>query len=225
MAGALETHISSLSDALIDGMSFAGRNTASYITARKSTSFQTQSLGIFSPANLRIMRFNMADSEGAWMDGSVLRFAMTINNTGTSNLTPNTNSPSSMFRRVRLLVGGTEIYDLLDYGIVHQMMTMQLPAARLMEDAIEGWGATNTASTDPSTLCHPFTAAPIANGTGRRVLCQILCPFFSQGKMLPLSPLGSCVLEIELGGYDDCFTTGTNITNLWEIQRPVISRM
>ena len=40
--------------------------------------------------------------------------------------------------------------------------------------------------------------------------------------MLPLSLLGSMVLEIEIGGYDDCFTTGTNITNLWAIQRPVI---
>ena len=101
-------------------------------------------------------------------------------------------------------------------------MTLQQPAARLMEDAIEGWGSTNTASTDPSTLCHPFTPAAIAAGTGRRVLCQILCPFFSQGKMLPPSLLGSWVLEIELGGYDDCFTTGSNITNQWEIQRPVI---
>ena len=47
-------------------------------------------------------------------------------------------------------------------------------------------------------------------------------PLFCQGKMLPLSLLGSCVLELELGGYDDCFTTGTNITNTWEIVRPVV---
>ena len=53
-------------------------------------------------------------------------------------------------------------------------------------------------------------------------MLQILCPFFSSGKMLPLSLLGSCVLELELGGYDDCFRTGTNITNLWEIVRPVV---
>ena len=152
MAGALETHISSLSESLIDGMSFANRNTASYITARKSTSFQTQSVGTVSPANLRIMRFNLADAEGAWMDGSVLRIAMNVNNVGTSSLTPTTNSPSSMFRRCRILCGGTEIYDLLDYGRVHQLMTLQQPAASLMEDAIEGWGSTNTASTDPSTL-------------------------------------------------------------------------
>ena len=131
MAGALETHLPSLSDSLIDGMSFANRSTASYITARKSTSFQTQSGGTFSPANLRILRFNLADSEGAWMDGSVLRVALTLNNTGTSQLVPTTNSPSSLFRRVRLLCGGTEIYDLLDYGRVHQQMTFQLPAARL----------------------------------------------------------------------------------------------
>ena len=105
MAGALETHISSLGDSLISGMRFAGSSTASYITARKSTSFQTQCGGTFSPANLRILRFNLSDAgEGAWMDGGVLRIAMTINNTGSSQLTPTTNSPSSMFRRCRIFV-------------------------------------------------------------------------------------------------------------------------
>ena len=46
MAGSLDIHIASLSDSLIDGMSFANRATASYITGRKSTSFPTQSLSL-----------------------------------------------------------------------------------------------------------------------------------------------------------------------------------
>ena len=58
MAGSLDIHVSSLSDCLIAGMSFANRNTASYITGRKSTSFPTQSGGVFSSSQLRIMRFN-----------------------------------------------------------------------------------------------------------------------------------------------------------------------
>ena len=180
MAGALETHISSLSDSLISGMSFAGSNTASYITARKSTAFQTQSGGTFSPANLRILRFNLSDGgEGAWMDGSVLRVALTLNNTGQSQLIPTTNSPSSIFRRVRLLCGSTEVYDCLDAGRLHQLLTFQLPAARLMEDAIEGWGASDTASS-PSTLSHAFTPEPIDPGTGRRMMLQIIVSIFQQ---------------------------------------------
>ena len=109
---------------------------------------------------------------------SVLRVALTLNNTGSSQLIPTTNSPSSLFRRCRLLCGGTEIYDLLDYGRVHPQMTFQLPAARLMEDATEGWGATDTASS-PSTLSHAFTPAPIASGAGRRMMCQLICLLYT----------------------------------------------
>ena len=82
MAGSLDIHVASLEDSLIDGMSFANRPTASYITGRRSTSFPTQSGGAFSSTNLRIMRFNCADSDGAWMDGGRLRVAFQIHNVG-----------------------------------------------------------------------------------------------------------------------------------------------
>ena len=82
MAGSLDIHVTSLSDCLIDGMSFANRPTASYITGRKSTSFPTQSGGTFASSNLRIMRFNMADSDGAWADGGTMRVCFTIQNNG-----------------------------------------------------------------------------------------------------------------------------------------------
>jgi hypothetical protein len=40
--------------------------------------------------------------------------------------------------------------------------------------------------------------------------------------MIPLSLLGSLIVEFELDDYDHCFTTGSGILNNWEIQRPVI---
>ena len=110
MAGSLDIHIASLSDSLISGMSFANRPTASYITGRKSTSFPTQTGGVFSSSALRIMRFNMADSDGAWADGGTLRVAFTLQNNGSNAIKPNTLSPASVFRRLRILCGGTEIY-------------------------------------------------------------------------------------------------------------------
>ena len=151
MAGNLDCHIASLSDSLIDGMSFANRATASYITGRKSTSFPTQSGGTFSSSALRIMRFNMADSDGAWADGGTMRIAFTIQNTGTSAIQPTTLSPASLFRRLRVLCGGTELFDLLSYGRVHQLFSMQLPAARQAENAVEGWGSSSGGG-GPSTL-------------------------------------------------------------------------
>ena len=65
------------------------------------------------------MRFNMADSDGAWADGGTMRVAFTISNVGSESIQPNTLSPASLFRRLRILCGGTEICDLLDYGSVH----------------------------------------------------------------------------------------------------------
>ena len=180
-------HVASLSDALIDGMSFANRNTASYITARRSCSFPTQSGGTFSPQNLRIMRFNMNDSDGAWLDGSTIRVAFTISNLGTSPLTPSTRSPASLFRRLRVLTGSQEVFDLLSYGRCHELFSMMLPAGRQANDACEGCGSSNEQNSDPSTLSHPFSPMDISPGGSKRVLCQLLCRFFSQGKMLPLS--------------------------------------
>ena len=75
------------------------------------------------------MRFNLSDSDGAWCDGGTLRVAFTISNTGSTAIQPTTLSPASLFRRLRILCGGTEIFDLLDYGRVHQLFSMQLPAA------------------------------------------------------------------------------------------------
>ena len=88
MAGSLDIHIASLEDSLISGMEFRNRATASYITGRKSTSFPTQSGGVFSSTQLRIMRFNMSDSDGAWADGGTLRVAFTLQNNGSSTIKP-----------------------------------------------------------------------------------------------------------------------------------------
>ena len=101
MAGSLDIHVANLSDCLISGMSFANRATALYITGRKGTSFPTQSGGVFSSSNLRIMRFNMADSDGAWADGGTLRVAFMIQNNGSAAIKPSTLSPAEIMRRAR----------------------------------------------------------------------------------------------------------------------------
>ena len=139
MAGSLETHVASIEDSLIDGMSFGNRPTASYVTARRSTSFQPVSGGVFAPNQLRIIRFSINDNDGSWLDGSTLRLAYVLSNTGGASLMyPDTHSPASMFRRLRGLVGGVEALDLQDYGRCHQTFASFLPAQRRAEDAIEG---------------------------------------------------------------------------------------
>ena len=42
----LETHIAASEDRLIDSLHFAGRNTASYIVARRASTFHPSSVGL-----------------------------------------------------------------------------------------------------------------------------------------------------------------------------------
>ena len=145
MAGSLETHVASIEDSLIDGMSFGNRPTASYVTARRSTAFQPVSGGVFAPNALRIIRFSINDNDGSWLDASTLRLAFVLSNTGAASVMyPNTQSPASMFRRLRVLAGGVEIADTQDYGRVHQMFASFLPAQRRAEDAIDGGAYTES---------------------------------------------------------------------------------
>ena len=230
MAGALETHIASIDDSLIDGMSFGNRPTASYVTARRSTAFQPVSGGVFAPNALRIIRFSINDNDGSWLDGSTLRLALVLSNTCGALMYPSTLSPASLFRRLRVLVGGVEVADTQDYGRVHEMFGSLLPAQRKAEDAIEGWGsvygvqAGAAGSPGPqATLTNPFAAFPLAPGTSRRMLTQLLCPFFSQGKFLPLSLSGPVTLELELGDFQDCFITQSGVAPVtWSILQPEI---
>ena len=83
---------------------------------------------------------------------------------------------------------------------------------------MEGWGSSSGGG-GPSTLSSPFVPLAIPAGVSRRLLMQLLCPFFSQGKMLPLSLLGSLMIELELDDADMCFaSSGTN----WSLVRHVI---
>ena len=115
----LETHISGSEDKLIDGLAFTGRNTASYITERRSCSFQPQSGCLFSPNGVRLLRINLADQTG-WLSGDSVLLVMTIQNQSTNTLVPICDSPASMFRRMRLICNGSAVVeDVEEYSRVH----------------------------------------------------------------------------------------------------------
>jgi hypothetical protein len=208
----LETHISGSEDKLIDGLAFQGRNTASYITERRSCSFQPQSGGIFSPNGIRLMRFNLADQSG-WLQGDTVRLTFQIQNTGAAPLVPVVDSPASMLRRVRLIANGSAICeDIEEYSRVHQMFSLLLPSDRRYNDIRESWGATLQAA----SLDEPFVADPIPVGGSRTVVVHLLSSFLSQGKNIPLNMI-PLVLELELDDYDRAFA---GAGNTWNITRP-----
>ncbi len=121
----LETHIAGSEDRLIDGLHFAGRNTASYITARRVAPFAPSSAAAWPARGL--IRFNLADHAG-WLDAGTLRLIFTISN----NRVPSTldlfgATPATVLRRLRIIANGSAVVeDIEDYGRVYQLFS-ELP--------------------------------------------------------------------------------------------------
>ena len=221
----LETHIAGVEDALIDSLHFSGRNSASYVTHRREATFAPQSGGRFETNGIRLCRFSLADYQG-FLDGSTVRLAMRIVNTGASPLVPIACSPACMFRRMRILCQ-TEVEDIDNYGRVFQMFHEMLPSQRKFNDITETWSGSEQFQTiqggdgtnhgvTMAGLNDPAHAEPIAPGSERVVVVQLLSSLLSQGKMLPLNFMNA-VLELELGEADDAFN-GTG--NSWSILEP-----
>ena len=211
----LETHIAGSEDRLLDSLTFAGKNTASYVTERRSCTFAPQSGGNFSPAGIRLMRFNLADQQG-WLDAGTLRLAFTlVNKSTTQDLKPIVENPAGMFRRLRVIANGScEIENIEQYGRVNQMFNYLLPSARRFCNISETWGGIS----HDATLDTPYDITPLLRSTSRRVMTPLLSSFLSQGRWIPLSMV-PIVLELELDDYDAGFT---NTGNLWECIRPTL---
>jgi hypothetical protein len=202
----------------LDSLHFAGKTSASYVTERRSVSFAPQAASNFTPQGVRLMRFNLADQNG-WLEGSTLRLVMTIHNARNDQpLVPVTDSPASVFRRVRCISNGSSlIEDIEEYGRVHEMFSLLQSSARRYNDHAEGWGSEDA---HPSTLNDPGRPDPIPEGAARTVVIRLLSSFLSQGKAIPLNMV-PLVLEIELGNADDAFL-GPVGTNSWYITQPCL---
>ena len=135
----LETHIAGSEDRLIDGLHLSGRNTASYITARRAATFAPSSAAAWPARGL--IRFNLADHSG-WLDAGTLRLIFTIsNNHMTSTLDLVGASPATMLRRLRIIANGSAVVeDIEDYGRLYQLFSELLPPQRCFTNMLENWG-------------------------------------------------------------------------------------
>ena len=208
----LETHIAGSEDRLIDGLHFASRNSASYITARRATTFSPSSASSWKPSGVRLARFNLADHAG-WLDGGTVRLLMTITNTHASSpLVPIAVSPACMFRRVRIIANGSAVLeDIEDYGRVFQLFSELLPPQCRFTNLSETWGSVESSP----TLGTPESFDNIVALASRTVCVDLLSSFLSQGKLSPLTML-PITIEIELGDQNDAFSSDV----AWEITRP-----
>ena len=74
----MEHHAQSVDDALIGGLSYKLKEGASYVTNRRSVSYFSQGGNQYTPAGVRVLKFNLTGDQ--WLDPSTLRVAFTLNN-------------------------------------------------------------------------------------------------------------------------------------------------
>ena len=213
----METHIQSVEDSLIDGLSFRLPNSANFINDRRSVSFFPSGGNEFSPRGVKIIKFMIAGTD--WLDPSTVRVQFRLNNRSQQNaLTLLNPLPANFFRRLRILAGGQVIEDIDFYNRVYNMVHTLLPTERRMNDYVEGFGlsidqanALDYGFTTGSTLTPP---AIEVNGN-KVVLFPLMSGLFNQSKFLPLRFLQGLQIELEVvNAYTDVCVTQTVINGL-----------
>jgi hypothetical protein len=184
----MESITQAAEELLIDSLSFKLPGSGQYIQERRSVSFQTEGSNSYSPnSGTRVMRFKLT-TEGSLDPSTVRVFFDVVNNDAPRVLRP-IGAVHGFFRRLRIMMRGVIIEDIMDYNRVAEMFDiLSTPQARLMTKA-EGFGG-NIANTDITT-----TATLQGITTLQTVCFKPLCGIFQQTKFIPLR---YCPLEIEL---------------------------
>ena len=74
----MESHIQSVEDSLIDGLSFRLPNSANFITNRRSVSYTPSGGNEFTPTGVRHIKFPLAGTD--WLDPSTIRIQFRLRN-------------------------------------------------------------------------------------------------------------------------------------------------
>ena len=207
MSGGLESVAAAQQDMLIPGLNFKLPQGASYVSARRFSTFFPQGSNIYSPTGTRLIRFVLSDATNL-LDLSTFRLAFQItNNDGTNYLQPTGHAGQCWFQRIRVYVGGCLCEDILLANRVSGMLNKVKPADRLWTESLELLGQTNENPNTDSWVAG-FTAGPylvpIAPNTTRTIISPIFSGLLNTHYLLPgRFPL---TLELELvnNAYQCC---------------------
>lgn len=218
--------ITAVEDKLIDGLSFKLGSGASYITNRRSVSFQPQGSNVYeATGGTRLLR--IALNGNGWLDPDTLRVSYDMVNKetgGTKNLRM-LGGPYSIFRRGRLLCGGTVIEDIDNFNRVSHMLQLLKSKHSRVNDQAEGFGtewsehdylqigitpalfAAGEADTTVSSNKVPnlfatralesYSFEGIKPGESQKVLFKPCFGMFNQSKFIPID-YANLILELEL---------------------------
>ena len=191
----MQAHANSVDDQLIDGLSFKLKNSAKYLTDRRSVTFHPSGSNIYkTTSGTKVLKIEMTGDQYLVPECTRLMFTLR-NNAAAGALLRTLSGPWSFWRRMRILCGGQVVEDF-DYAKTHEMMCILHAEATRNNDDVEGFGHRYD---DSANFGGATTASipGIAGGSQKRVSFQLMSGLLSQKKYLPLryAPL---TIELEL---------------------------
>ena len=218
----VESLASSVSDKLIDNLSFKIAPGASYVQSRASCQWYANGSNEYEPVKgNRVIRIPITSSDG-WIDPSTIRLAFEVRNSGTAPLRL-LSGGHSFIRRARLMVGSVVCEDCGDYARTAQMLQYLKSKHSRQNEQASGSGVEwsdhefQSLSIKPTAFANGVLGPPtdantdavrgmnennypgIAAGGTQVIIQKLIFGLFAQEKFLPMKYMqGGLVVEIEL---------------------------
>ena len=199
----MDSYIAAAPSSLISQLDFSLKTTAPYVTQRRSVRMYPSSASSFTQNGVRTCRITLA-SEGEWLDPSTLRFQMTVNNGDpVKGLMPTSASANCCWNRLRILVGGTVVDDVLYYNRTAETFQGKLEPSewQFSEGALAFAGSQFfrggpfTGNIEfPNFVRHP-QPCQIPPNSNLTVMSRLLCGLVRADKLIPLRV---CPVTVEL---------------------------
>jgi hypothetical protein len=200
----MEIHANTIEDYLIDGLNFKLNPGASYVTERKSVSFQAQGSNVYKPSQgVRVIRFNI-NSNGL-LDPSTVKIFFELKNNGAANRELRLLGPGHvLFRRLRIMSGNGSaiIEDVDDFNRISHLFWLMSTDEYKKNTDIESGFLSRWDRVKELNLQYPEYGSHINRGIpgGSKKFMSFtpLAGIFMQPKYLPLQYMGGLVIELEL---------------------------
>ena len=177
-------------DQLLQSLSFKLPSTAQYVQGRRLVTFQPSGASSFSPGNNRVAIVNL-NGQGGWVDPSSIRLMFKLRNLDTEKPLILQSGPHSLYSRLRIMIGGTVVEDLLPYSRIHEVFRRTLINEEwVANEAAEGLGFFRVpdiqANINEERTAHPFITNTLVDpGAYATLLLRPCCGLLTANKMLP----------------------------------------
>ena len=172
----MEHHVAAAPSKLVDALRYDLKSTAPYILSRRSATMYPQGASVLSPTGVNMARITLGGQD-LWIDPATIRVQFTIvNNSATLALIPISYLPNCLFQRVRVMIGGTVLEDVLSFNRWSQLQAAAIaPEMWQQAEAVMGFGCT-LAQKGTATTVYTDNPKPCRIGPGKQLTVQMRLP-------------------------------------------------